>query len=53
MACRWRTDVQVAREIGQQAHGGEFRGADGKTAHGQCEMNQVRMGIARQDERIR
>ncbi len=41
-------DAQVAGEIGQQAHGGEFGGADGEAADRQREVNQVGMGVARQ-----
>ena len=29
-----RINAQIPREIRQQAHGGEFGGADGETAYG-------------------
>jgi hypothetical protein len=38
-----RVDAQVPRKVWQQAHGGEFGGADGKAANGQREMDQIRM----------
>jgi len=47
MARYGRADPQIMREIGQKAHGGEFCGADGEAAHGQREVNQVRMRVAR------
>ena len=43
-----RADAQITREIGKQAHGGEFGGADGKAAHSQREVNQIGMRRARQ-----
>ena len=48
MAGGGRTDRQVMREIGKQAHGGEFGGTDGKAAHGKREMNQIGMGMTGQ-----
>ena len=41
--------AQVAGEEGQEAHGGEFGGADGETAHRQREMDQIGMGVASQE----
>ena len=43
MACHRHTDAQIAREIGQQTHGGEFGDADGETAHCQRQMDDTRV----------
>ena len=53
MAGGRQVDVEVAREEGQQAHGGEFGRADRKGAHGQREKDErgVRLvGLAAHDK---
>ncbi len=53
MARRGLVDVQVAREIAQQTHGGELGGADGETADGERKMDQSRRDIAALYRRLR
>lgn len=40
MPCGRLVDAEPGREIGQQAHRGEFGGADGESAHGEREQHE-------------